>query len=50
MLRPEDVASAVLFAANAPPAVCINEIVVSPVWNRIYLEPERLMPAKRAEG
>ncbi len=37
MLKPEDVARVVRFAAESPPHVCLNEIVVSPTWNRIYL-------------
>jgi hypothetical protein len=34
MLQPEDVAAAVLFAANMPPHVCLNEIVITPTYNR----------------
>jgi NADP-dependent 3-hydroxy acid dehydrogenase YdfG len=45
MLRPEDVADAISYAVTAPPHVCLNELVISPMWNRIYLEPERLRPA-----
>lgn len=44
MLTPEDVARAVIFAAQQPEGVCINELVISPVWNRIYLEAEKLSP------
>lgn len=42
MLQADDVAAAVSFAVCAPPHVCINELVISPVWNRIYTEPHRL--------
>jgi len=42
MLKPEDVAAAVAYAAGQPPGVCINEVVISPTWNRIYLEPQAL--------
>lgn len=42
MLQPEDVAAAIHFAVSAAPHVCLNELVISPLWNRIYLEPERL--------
>jgi NAD(P)-dependent dehydrogenase (short-subunit alcohol dehydrogenase family) len=42
MLQPEDVADAIGFAVSAPPHVCLNELVISPLWNRMYLEPERL--------
>lgn len=37
MLEPDDVARAVVFAAGLPPRVCINELVISPTWNRDYL-------------
>jgi NADP-dependent 3-hydroxy acid dehydrogenase YdfG len=37
MLTPEDVARCVVFAAGLPPRACINELVVSPTWNRDYL-------------
>lgn len=34
MLQPEDIAATVLFVANLPDRVCMNEIVVTPTWNR----------------
>jgi NADP-dependent 3-hydroxy acid dehydrogenase YdfG len=34
MLQPEDVAAAVLFAAGMPEHVCLNEILITPTWNR----------------
>ncbi|MXP64575.1 SDR family oxidoreductase [Roseomonas sp. M0104] len=34
MLQPEDIAQAVMFVAGLPDRVCINEIVVTPTWNR----------------
>jgi NADP-dependent 3-hydroxy acid dehydrogenase YdfG len=37
MLTPDDVASCVVFAASLPSRACINELVVSPTWNRDYL-------------
>lgn len=37
MLTPADVASCVVFAATMPPRACINELVISPTWNRDYL-------------
>ncbi|MGH8784182.1 MAG: SDR family oxidoreductase [Cupriavidus necator] len=36
MLQPEDVAQAALFVAALPTRVCINELVVSPTWNRAF--------------
>ncbi len=40
MLKPQDVASAIVFALDAPPHVCLNELVISPVWNRMYIGGE----------
>ncbi|MRS01768.1 SDR family oxidoreductase [bacterium] len=37
MLKPEDVGEAILFIARLPKNVCINELLVSPTWNRIYV-------------
>ena len=37
MLQPEDLASAIVYAAEAPAHVCVNEIVISPTWNRSFL-------------
>ncbi len=36
MLRPADVARAVAFVASMPPAVCINELVITPTANASY--------------
>ena len=48
MLQPQDVARAVRFALEAPAHVCVNEILISPPWNRLYVPPE--MQAARAEA
>jgi NADP-dependent 3-hydroxy acid dehydrogenase YdfG len=37
MLRSEDVAEAILFVARLPKTVCINEMIISPTWNRGYI-------------
>ena len=37
MLRAEDVASAIVYVAESPQRVCLNEIVISPTWNRAFL-------------
>ena len=36
MLQPEDLADTILFVATLPPRACVNEILISPTWNRIY--------------
>jgi NADP-dependent 3-hydroxy acid dehydrogenase YdfG len=37
MLKMEDLGRVVRFVAESPPHVCVNEIVVSPTWNRLIL-------------
>ena len=37
MLKSEDVGEAILFIAQLPKTVCINELVISPTWNRGYI-------------
>jgi NADP-dependent 3-hydroxy acid dehydrogenase YdfG len=38
MLQPEDVGRTIAFVANMPPHVCVNEVLISPVANRAFLE------------
>ncbi len=42
MLQEEDMGRTIRFIAEMPAHVCINELVISPVWNRIYLGGEDL--------
>jgi len=42
MLQEDDLGRTIRFIAEMPPHVCINELVISPVWNRIYLGGEDL--------
>lgn len=37
MLQPNHLADLILYVASLPASVCINEIVISPTWNRMYL-------------
>ncbi|HSA71542.1 MAG TPA: SDR family oxidoreductase [Burkholderiales bacterium] len=37
MLQAEDLGRAILFVATLPPRACVNELVISPTWNRFYL-------------
>jgi len=37
MLQPEDLGKTIAFIAALPPRACVNEIIVSPTWNRFYL-------------
>mgnify|MGYP001208260173 CR=1 FL=1 len=37
MVQPEDCAKTVIFLTQLHPRVCINEITISPTWNRDYV-------------
>jgi len=37
MLQPADLGSTIRWVAELPPHVCINEIIISPTWNRLYV-------------
>lgn len=42
MLQPDDLGKAIRWVAEQPASVCVNEITISPTWNRIYLGGEDL--------
>lgn len=42
MLQEADLGRTIRFIAEMPPHVCINELVISPVWNRTYVAGEAL--------
>ena len=37
MLQPEDLGRTLLYIATMPARACINELIISPTWNRFYL-------------
>jgi NADP-dependent 3-hydroxy acid dehydrogenase YdfG len=37
MLQAEDLGKTILFVATLPPRACVNELIISPTWNRFYL-------------
>ena len=37
MLQAEDLGRTLLYIATMPPRACVNELIVSPTWNRFYL-------------
>jgi NADP-dependent 3-hydroxy acid dehydrogenase YdfG len=37
MLQPEDLGRTIRFVAEMPAHVCINEILISPTWNRLFV-------------
>jgi NADP-dependent 3-hydroxy acid dehydrogenase YdfG len=38
MLQPEDLGHTIAFVASLPPRVCVNEILISPTWNRGFVQ------------
>jgi NADP-dependent 3-hydroxy acid dehydrogenase YdfG len=38
MLQAEDLGRTIAFVANLPPRVCVNEILISPTWNRGFIQ------------
>ena len=38
MLQPDDIGQTIRFIAGLPPHVCINQLIISPTWNRMYAE------------
>jgi NADP-dependent 3-hydroxy acid dehydrogenase YdfG len=49
MLRMEDLGRVVRFVAESPAHVCVNEIVVSPTWNRLILGGGEMLLAPKIE-
>ncbi|MEL7154944.1 MAG: SDR family NAD(P)-dependent oxidoreductase, partial [Pseudomonadota bacterium] len=37
MVQPEDMGETILYLARLPAHVCVNELVISPTWNRGYV-------------
>lgn len=37
MLQPEDLGATIRFVAEMPAHVCVNDILISPTWNRAYI-------------
>jgi NADP-dependent 3-hydroxy acid dehydrogenase YdfG len=37
MLQPDDIGRTIAFVASMPPHVCVNEMLISPIWNRAFL-------------
>ncbi|HEY2558210.1 MAG TPA: SDR family oxidoreductase [Caldimonas sp.] len=42
MLQEDDLGRTIRFIAEMPPHACINELVITPVWNRLYIGGEDL--------
>ncbi len=49
LMRPEDCAELVRYIACLPAHVCMNEVVLTPTWNRTFAEA-RVLPGRKASG
>ena len=38
MLQAVDLGNTIRFIAQMPPHVCVNQVIISPTWNRMYIE------------
>lgn len=45
MLQPEDLAETIVFVARMPSHICLNEILISPTWNRSHVDLSDEKPA-----
>jgi NADP-dependent 3-hydroxy acid dehydrogenase YdfG len=45
MLQAEDLGDLILYVATRPKHVCLNEILISPTWNRAYIRQAGVAPA-----
>lgn len=37
MVQPQDVGDLIRYIACLPPHICINEVLITPTWNRSYI-------------
>ena len=49
MLQPGDLGRTIRFVAEMPPHACVNELVISPTWNRLLLGGKEISLAPKAE-
>ena len=49
MLQAEDLGRTIRFVAETPPHVCLNEIVITPTWNRLLLGGKEIPLAPNVE-
>ena len=46
MIQPGHMADLIVYIAKQPPTICINEVVISPTWNRGYAHAAGLGPKR----
>jgi NADP-dependent 3-hydroxy acid dehydrogenase YdfG len=46
MIQPAHMADLIVYIAKQPPSICVNEVVISPTWNRGYAHLAGLGPSR----
>jgi NADP-dependent 3-hydroxy acid dehydrogenase YdfG len=46
MIQPEDMANLIVYVAKQPATICVNEVIISPTWNRGYAHLAGLGPSR----
>jgi len=46
MIQPEHMADLIVYIAKQPASICVNEVVISPTWNRGYAHQAGLGPSR----
>ena len=46
MIQPEHMANLIVYIAKQPASICVNEVVISPTWNRGYAHLAGLGPSR----
>jgi NADP-dependent 3-hydroxy acid dehydrogenase YdfG len=46
MIQPENMADLIVYIARQPPTICLNEVLISPTWNRGYAHAAGLGPSR----
>jgi NADP-dependent 3-hydroxy acid dehydrogenase YdfG len=46
MIQPEDMANLIVYVARQPATICVNEVVISPTWNRGYAHAAGIGPSR----
>jgi NADP-dependent 3-hydroxy acid dehydrogenase YdfG len=46
MIQPQDMANLIVYVAKQPARICVNEVIISPTWNRGYAHAAGLGPSR----
>jgi NADP-dependent 3-hydroxy acid dehydrogenase YdfG len=46
MIQPQDMANLIVYVAKQPARICVNEVIISPTWNRGYAHSAGLGPSR----